>query len=126
MTAPIRAASVYLRVSTEEQELEWQEAIVAAARRASYYLPPVYRERPSGARRYRPELIRMVEDLQPDELAVAEKIDRISRLPLLKAMLGEAGERTASGLWRLVGKPVDLFEPQECADCFRSCGYDPD
>jgi transposase len=32
----------------------------------------------------------------------------------LKAMLRKAGERTVSGLWSLIGKLVDLFQPQEC------------
>ena len=44
----------------------------------------------------------------------------------LKAMLRKAGERTVSGLWRLIGRLVDLFHPQECANYFSSCGYDPD
>lgn len=44
----------------------------------------------------------------------------------LKAMLRKAGERTVSGLWSLIGKLVDLFQPKECANCFSSCGYDPD
>lgn len=85
MTNPIRAARVYLRVSTEEQDLERQEAIVANARAAGYYVAAVYREKASGARPDRPELIRMIEDLQPGEVVLAEKIDRISRLPLPEA-----------------------------------------
>jgi len=44
----------------------------------------------------------------------------------LKAMLRRAGERTVSGLWSLIGRLVDLFQPKECADYFSSCGYDPD
>ena len=44
----------------------------------------------------------------------------------LKAMLRKAGERTVSGLWSLIGNLVDLFQPQECANYFSSCGYDPD
>jgi transposase len=44
----------------------------------------------------------------------------------LKAMLRRAGERTVSGLWSLIGRLVDLFQPQECANYFSSCGYDPD
>ena len=44
----------------------------------------------------------------------------------LKAMLRKAGERTVSGLWALIGKLVDLYQPQECANYFSSCGYDPD
>ncbi|MCC4234123.1 IS630 family transposase [Sphingobium soli] len=44
----------------------------------------------------------------------------------LKAMLRKAGERTVAGLWSLIGRLVDLFQPQECANYFSSCGYDPD
>ncbi|WP_375429406.1 recombinase family protein [uncultured Sphingomonas sp.] len=81
----VRGARVYLRVSTDEQDLERQERIVADARAAGYYVAAVYREKASGARADRPELIRMVYDLQPGEVVVAEKIDRISRLPLAEA-----------------------------------------
>ena len=44
----------------------------------------------------------------------------------LKAMLRKAGERTVSGLWSLIGKLVDIFQPQECVNYFRSCGYEPE
>lgn len=44
----------------------------------------------------------------------------------LKAILRKAGQRTVSGLWSLIGKQCDLFRPQECANYFASCGYDPD
>jgi len=80
-----RIARVYLRVSTDEQDLRRQEAIVADAKASGYYVAGVYREKASGARADRPELLRMVADLQPGEVVVAEKIDRISRLPLAEA-----------------------------------------
>jgi DNA invertase Pin-like site-specific DNA recombinase len=83
----IRAARVYLRVSTDEQDLTRQEAIVGSARAAGFYVAAVYREKASGARPDRPELLRMVADLQAGEVVIAEKIDRISRLPLAKAEL---------------------------------------
>ena len=44
----------------------------------------------------------------------------------LKAMLRKIGERTVSGLWDLIGRLVDIFQPRECANYFSSCGYDPD
>ena len=44
----------------------------------------------------------------------------------LKAMLRKIGERTVNGLWDLIGKLVDIFQPHECANYFTSCGYDPD
>ena len=43
----------------------------------------------------------------------------------LKAMLRKIGERTVSGLWNLIGKLVDIFQPDECANYFSSCGYEP-
>lgn len=44
----------------------------------------------------------------------------------LKAMLRKAAERTVSGLWTLIGTLVDVFQPGECANYFRSCGYEPE
>jgi transposase len=38
----------------------------------------------------------------------------------LKAMLRKAGERTANGLWHLIGKRVDIIQPAECANDFSS------
>ena len=81
-TNEVKAARVYLRVSTDEQDLTRQESIVAGARAAGFCFAAVYREKASGARPDRPELLRMVADLQPGGVVVAEKIDRISRLPL--------------------------------------------
>ncbi|HJS40120.1 MAG TPA: transposase [Sphingomicrobium sp.] len=43
----------------------------------------------------------------------------------LKAMLRKIDERTVSGLWSLIGKLVDIFQPAECANYFSSCEYDP-
>lgn len=44
----------------------------------------------------------------------------------LKAMLRKAGARTASGFWDLIGKLVDVFQPAECTNYFKSCGYEPE
>ena len=44
----------------------------------------------------------------------------------LKAMLRKIGERTVSGLWDLIGRLVDIFKPDECANYFSSCGHDPE
>ncbi|WP_223936932.1 recombinase family protein, partial [Aeromonas caviae] len=78
----MKVARIYLRVSTDRQDLQRQESIVEAAKAAGYYVAGIYREKASGARADRPELLRMVADLQAGETVVAEKIDRISRLPL--------------------------------------------
>ena len=81
----MNVARIYLRVSTDEQDLTRQADIEHNARAAGYYIAGVYREKASGARADRPELLRMIADLQPGEVVVAEKIDRISRLPLAEA-----------------------------------------
>ncbi|SDD60313.1 DDE superfamily endonuclease [Rhodospira trueperi] len=44
----------------------------------------------------------------------------------LKALLRKDAERTVAGLWSLLGRLVDLFQPNECANDVRSCGYEPD
>ncbi len=59
--------------------------IIDDARTAGCYIAGVYREKASGARADRPELLRLIADLQPGEVVIAEKIDRISRLPLPEA-----------------------------------------
>lgn len=41
-----------------------------------------------------------------------------------KAMLRKAAERAVSGLWDLIGRLVELFQPDECANYFSSCGYE--
>ncbi|WP_049772886.1 recombinase family protein [Nitrosococcus watsonii] len=55
-------------MSDAAPSLEVQESVAA-----------IYREKASGARADRPELQRMISDLQPGELVVSERIDRISR-----------------------------------------------
>jgi hypothetical protein len=40
-------------------------------------------------------------------------------------MLRKVDERTIRGLSDLIGRLIAIFEPDECANCFRSCGYEP-
>jgi transposase len=44
----------------------------------------------------------------------------------LKALLRKAAERTVNGLWRAIGRIVDMFSPTECANYFAAGGYDAD
>ena len=81
----MKIARLYLRVSTDQQDLARQAGIEHSARAAGYYVAGIYREKASGARADRPELLRMISDLQPGEVVVAEKIDRLTRLPLMEA-----------------------------------------
>jgi DNA invertase Pin-like site-specific DNA recombinase len=74
-----------MRVSTDVQDLERQEELITSAQNADYYIAGVYREKASGVRSDRAELQRMIADLQPGETVIAERMDRISRLPLPEA-----------------------------------------
>ena len=117
-TKPVAApmvARVYLRVSTDAQDLERQEAITTAAKAAGYYVAGIYREKASGARADRPELLRMIGDLQPGEVVIAEKIDRISRLPLPEAEALIAAIQ-AKGARLAVPGVVDLSELAAAAE----------
>lgn len=113
--APVKVARIYMRVSTDEQDLARQEAIVASARAAGFYIAGIYREKASGARSDRPELLRMVHDLQPGEAVVAEKIDRLSRLPLDEAEKLVASIQ-AKGARLAIPGVVDLSELAQEAD----------
>ena len=107
--ATMQVARLYLRVSTEEQDLSRQAAIVDNTRAAGCYVAGIYREKASGARADRPELLRMIADLQPGEIVVAEKIDRISRLPLAEAELLVASIRDKGARLAVPGV-VDLSD----------------
>jgi len=111
----MKVARIYLRVSTEEQDLTRQTEIVDSARTEGYYIAGIYREKASGARADRPELLRMIADLQPGEVVVAEKIDRISRLPLVEAEQLVASIR-AKGAKLAVPGLVDLSDVAAEAD----------
>jgi transposase len=71
-------------------------AMIAAAGASLLYLPP-----------YSP-------DFNPIEKAFSK----------LKAHLRKAAERTVNGLWDAIGRLIDLFTPQECANFFVAAGYD--
>ncbi len=105
----MRVARIYMRVSTDTQDLERQERLIESAQQAGYYVAGVYREKASGARADRPELLRLIHDLQPGEVVVAEKMDRISRLPLAEAEKLVA-EIRAKGARLAIPGVVDLSE----------------
>jgi DNA invertase Pin-like site-specific DNA recombinase len=111
----MKIARIYLRVSTDEQDLTRQAEIEHTARAAGYYIAGVYLEKASGARSDRPELLRMIKDLQPGDIVVAEKIDRISRLPLEEAERLVATIRSKGAKLAVPGL-VDLSEIAAATD----------
>ncbi len=130
-TKPVAApmvARVYLRVSTDAQDLERQEAITTAAKAAGYYVAGIYREKASGARADRPELLRMIGDLQPGEVVIAEKIDRISRLPCPRPSARWPRYRPKAQAWPSPAwsissdpRPRPVASPRSCWKPCRSC-----
>ena len=55
-------------------------------------------------------------DFNPIEMAFAK----------LKALLRKAAERTVEGLWDTIGRIIETFTPNECANYFAAAGYDPE
>lgn len=111
----MKVARIYLRVSTTEQDLARQASIEASTRALGFYVAGVYREKASGARADRPELLRMIADLQPGDVVVAERIDRLSRLPLAEAEKLIATIK-ATGARLSIPGIVDLTELAEASD----------
>lgn len=66
----------YARVSTEDQELDRQ---LDALREYGVDERLIYKEKGSGAKRYRPELMRMLEELNAGDTVVVAEMSRISR-----------------------------------------------
>jgi transposase len=44
----------------------------------------------------------------------------------LKALLRRAAERTVEGLWSTIGRLIDTFSADKCANFFIAAGYEPD
>jgi DNA invertase Pin-like site-specific DNA recombinase len=111
----MKVCRIYQRVSTDGQDLSRQQILEEQARTAGYYIAGVYREKASGTTAERPELQRMIADLQPGEVVIAEKIDRISRLPLADAEALVATIK-AKGARLAIPGIVDLSELVDEAD----------
>lgn len=124
----MKVARIYLRVSADDQDMKRQSAVVESARANGYYIAGVYSEKASGARPDRPELLRMVEDLQPGDVVVAERIDRISRLPLpeaelLVASIRAKGARLSVPVWWIcpTSRPSPKAWPRSFSSRFNRC-----
>src|SRR4029077_10957184 len=64
----------YARVSTRDQDLAAQDAELMAAGCAK-----VFREKVSGAKTDRPELAKVIRRLEPDDVLVVTRLDRLAR-----------------------------------------------
>lgn len=68
----MKAARIYQRVSTEEQNLERQNALIEKAKAEDYYIAGVYKEKASGVRADRPVLNQLIADLQEGDVIITE------------------------------------------------------
>ncbi|WP_238138448.1 MULTISPECIES: recombinase family protein [Glaesserella] len=77
-----------MRVSTDHQDLQRQEKLIKDTQEKGFYVAAVYREKISGVTEWeqRPELFRLINDLQQNDIVVAESIDRLTRLEPKKAL----------------------------------------
>jgi DNA invertase Pin-like site-specific DNA recombinase len=64
----------YARVSTEDQDLTLQRAALKAVGCLR-----IYEEKVSGAKRSRPELSRLLDQLRADDVVVVSRLDRLAR-----------------------------------------------
>ena len=81
----------YARVSTRDQDLAAQDAELMAAGCAK-----VFREKISGAITDRPELAKVIRRLEPDDVLVVVRLDRLARSTRdLLNVLNEIGKRGA-------------------------------
>jgi DNA invertase Pin-like site-specific DNA recombinase len=81
----------YARVSTRDQDLAAQDAELTAAGCAK-----VFKEKVSGAKTDRPELGKVIRRLEPDDVLVVTRLDRLARSTRdLLNILGAIAERGA-------------------------------
>ncbi|PHV10568.1 hypothetical protein CSQ89_15560 [Chitinimonas sp. BJB300] len=96
----------YARVSTEDQHLDNQRAVLLAAG-----CQRIYKEKISGAKRDRPELTRLLEHLRAGDVVVATRLDRLARSTRDLLELAEILQRANVGL-RSVAEPwADTTSP---------------
>ena len=82
----------YARVSSQDQDLSAQEAELVAAGAVK-----VYREKVSGAKANRAELMKVVNKLEPGDVLIVTRLDRLARSTRdLLNLLATISERGAS------------------------------
>ena len=96
--APVlREGDTVILDNLSSQKNEATARLIASAGARVLFLPP-----------YSP-------DLNPIEMVFAK----------LKELLRQAQARTVDALWDLIGRSLNLFTPEECANYVRHCGYNP-
>lgn len=91
----------YARCSTVAQELDIQKAALEAAGAERIYF-----EKASGAKRDRPELNKMLEQLRPGDICTVCHLDRLARSLSDLLWISERIEKAGAQL-RIMGSPLD-------------------
>lgn len=96
----------YARVSTEDQNLDLQRAVLGAAG-----CDRIYEEKLSGASRNRPELARLLDHLRRGDVVVVHRLDRLARSTRDLLDIAELIKEAEAGL-RSLGEPwADTTSP---------------
>lgn len=96
----------YARVSTEDQSLDLQRAVLGAAG-----CDRIYEEKLSGASRNRPELARLLDHLRRGDVVVVHRLDRLARSTRDLLDIAELIKEAEAGL-RSLGEPwADTTSP---------------
>lgn len=96
----------YARVSTDDQDLTLQRAALHEAG-----CQRLYEEKVSGARRDRPELIRLLDALREEDVVVVTCLDRLARSTRDLLNVAEQIEASGAGLRSLAEPWADTTSP---------------
>ncbi|NKM36649.1 recombinase family protein [Rhizobium laguerreae] len=96
----------YARVSTQGQDLQQQEASLKAADCGR-----IFREKISGAKRERPELIRAIDHLREGDVLVVTRLDRLARSTADLLHIAERLKSVGAGLKSLAEPWADTTTP---------------
>ena len=96
----------YARVSTEDQDLTLQRAALTGAG-----CKRVYEEKVSGAKRARPELTRMLDQLRAGDVVVVSRLDRLARSTRDLLDIAEQLKQAEAGLRSLHEPWADTTSP---------------
>lgn len=96
----------YARVSTEDQDLGRQVSALEGAGCQKIYMDKI-----SGSKQSRPELDLMFNNLQPGDVVVVQKLDRLGRS--LKHLIGIIEDFKKKGVgFRVIDGSIDTTTPQ--------------
>jgi DNA invertase Pin-like site-specific DNA recombinase len=96
----------YARVSTEDQDLTGQRSALK-----DVGCQRIYEEKVSGARRGRPELARMLDQLRAGDVVVVSRLDRLARSTRDLLEIAEQLKEAAAGLRSLHEPWADTTSP---------------